>query len=265
MADGDSNIGGGGGGRFPATRWSAVLAARSADAAERSRGLDQLISAYWKPVYKYIRMRWNKPREDAQDLTQGFFARVIEKGFFDRYDPGKARLRTFVRVCVDGMVANEAKAAGRLKRGGDAVHISLDFDSAETELGRAGASFVTQDKPAMREIASPDSMEEFFEKEWVRSLFSVAVETLRGECERRGKQIHFRLFEIYDLEDSGDGRTSYEHLARDFGIAVTDVTNHLSYVRREFRRIALEKLREMCASEDEFRREARAIFGIEPA
>ena len=266
MADDDSNFGGTPGGQFPATRWSAVLAARSDDPAERGRALDLLIRAYWKPVYKYIRMRWNRPREDAQDLTQEFFARVIEKGFFDRYDPAKARLRTFVRVCVDGTVANEAKAAGRLKRGGDAVHLSLDFDSAETELGRAGTSLVAQGKAAaLREIASPDSMEEFFEKEWVRSLFSLAVETLRGECERRGKQIHFRLFEIYDLEDSGGGRASYDDLASDFGIAVSDVTNHLSFARREFRRIALEKLREMCASEDEFRREARAIFGIDPA
>jgi len=258
VAGGDSNIGGGSGGQFPPTRWSAVLAARSADPAERSRALDLLIAAYWKPVYKYIRIRWNKPREDAQDLTQEFFTRVIEKGFLDRYDPAKARLRTFLRVCVDGMVANEAKAAGRLKRGGDALHLSLDFDSAETELGRAGA-------PALREIASPDSMEEFFEKEWVRSLFSLAVETLSKECEQGGRQIHFRLFEIYDLDDSGEGRASYDDLARDFGIAVTDVTNHLSFARREFRRIALEKLREMCASEDEFRREARAIFGIDPA
>ncbi len=263
MADDDSNLGGGGGGggggRFPLTRWSAVLAARSDDPAERARALDLLVRAYWKPVYKYIRIRWNKSREDAQDLTQEFFARAIEKGFFDRFDPAKARLRTFVRVCVDGMAENEAKAAGRLKRGGDAVHLSLDFDSAETELGRSGPA-------AVREIASPASMEEFFEKEWVRSLFSLAVETLRGECEQRGKPIHFRLFEIYDLQDHDAAtRASYDDLAREFGIAVTDVTNHLSFARREFRRIALEKLREMCASEDEFRREARAIFGIAPA
>jgi RNA polymerase sigma factor (sigma-70 family) len=259
VADEDSNFGGAGGGRFPLTRWSAVLAARGDDPAERARGLDLLVRAYWKPVYKYIRIRWNKSREDAQDLTQEFFARAIEKGFFDRFDPAKARLRTFVRVCVDGMAANEAKAAGRLKRGGDAVLLSLDFDAAETELGRGGPA-------AVREIASTDSMEEFFEKEWVRSLFSLAVDTMRKECEQRGKQIHFRLFEIYDLEDrDAVGRASYEDLAREFGIAVTDVTNYLSFARREFRRIALEKLREMCASEDEFRREARAIFGIDPA
>jgi RNA polymerase sigma factor (sigma-70 family) len=259
VAGDESNLGGAGGGRFPLTRWSAVLAARSDDPSERARALDLLVRAYWKPVYKYIRVRWNKPREDAQDLTQDFFARAIEKGFFDRFDPAKARLRTFVRVCVDGMVANEAKAAGRLKRGGNAAHLSLDFDSAETELGRAPA-------PELREIALPDSMEEFFEKEWVRSLFSLVVEALRQECDRRDKQVYFQLFEIYDLEDRVAGaRASYADLAREFGIPVTDVTNHLSFARREFRRIALEKLREMCASEDEFRREALAIFGIDPA
>jgi RNA polymerase sigma factor (sigma-70 family) len=255
MAD-DTNIGGGSG-RFPPTRWSAVLAARSDDRAERTRALDLLAAAYWKPVYKYIRIRWNKPSEEAKDLTQEFFTRAIEKGFLDRYDPSKSRLRTFMRVCVDGMVANEAKAASRLKRGGDAVHLSLDFDSAETELGRARSS--------LRGIASPDSMEEFFEKEWVRSLFSLAVESLKAECERRSKQIYFRLFEVYDLDDSGANRASYDDLARQFSIAATDVTNHLAFARREFRRIALEKLREMCASEDEFRREARAIFGVDPA
>ncbi len=254
MAD-DIETGGRGSGRFPPTHWSAVLAARSDDPAERTRALDLLIGAYWKPVYKYIRIRWNKPGEEAQDLTQDFFTRVIEKGFLERYDPARARLRTFLRVCVDGMVANEAKAARRMKRGGDAVHLSLDFDAAEMELGRAGAP--------LREIASPDSMEDFFEKEWVRSLFSLAVTSLRAECEGRGKQLHFRLFEKYDLDDSEEKRASYEDMALEFGIAVTDVTNHLAFARREFRRIALEKLREMCASEDEFRREARAILGVD--
>jgi RNA polymerase sigma factor (sigma-70 family) len=247
---------GAGSGRFPPTRWSAVLAARSDDPAERTRALDLLIRAYWKPVYKYTRIRWNKPSEEAKDLTQEFFTRLIEKGFLDRYDPAKARLRTYMRVCVDGMVANESKAAARLKRGGDAAHLSLDFDAAETELGRAAPP---------REIASPESMEAYFEKEWVRSLFSLAVESLRAECEKRGKAVHFRLFEIYDLDDSEGGRASYQELASEFDLAVSDVTNYLAFARREFRRIALETLHEMCASEGEFRREARAIFGVDPA
>jgi DNA-directed RNA polymerase specialized sigma24 family protein len=70
------------------------------------------------------------------------------------------------------------------------------------------------------------------------------------------------LFERYDLEDADERRLSYEQLAREFGLSVTDVTNHLAFARREFRRIALEKLREMTATEEEFRREASALFGL---
>jgi RNA polymerase sigma factor (sigma-70 family) len=252
---GDGTIGGGGG-RFPETHWSAVIAARSDDPVERRRALDLLISAYWKPVYKYIRIHWNKSSDEAQDLTQEFFTRLIEKDFLDRYDPARARLRTYLRVCVDGVVANESKAAGRLKRGGDAIHLSLDFRAAETELARV--------VPVPPQLASPESIDDWFEKEWIRSLFVLAVETLLEECEARGKKVHFRLFEIYDLEDASSRRPSYEDLAREFNIGVTDVTNYLAFARREFRRIVLATLREMCANEEAFRREAGAILGVDP-
>src|SRR3989442_14909053 len=128
---------------------------------------------------------------------------------------------------------------------------SLDFQTAEGELARS-------------EPPDPGRMEEFFEKEWIRNLFSLAVERLRAECEVRGKAIHFRLFELYDLEGERESRLTYEHLAREFGLAVTDITNHLAFARREFRRIALETLREMTANEEEFRREARALLGVNP-
>lgn len=248
MAD-DTQIGGPSG-KFPPTRWSAIVAARSDDPAERTRAFETIVAAYWKPVYKYIRARWGKTNEDAKDLTQEFFARVMEKGFLDSYEPEKSRLRTFLRTCADGFVANQDKAARRIKRGGDAVLLSLDFETAEGEL-------------ACTEPPDPDTMEDFFEKEWIRSLFSLAVERLRAECEARGKTIHFRLFELYDLEDSREPRLTYEHLARQFGLAVTDITNHLAFARREFRRITLETLREMSANEEEFRREARALLGVD--
>ncbi len=237
-------------GRFPETRWSAIEAARSDDPEARRRAFNRIVTAYWKPVYKYVRVRWGKASEDARDLTQEFFARLIEKDFLASYDPGRARLRTFLRTCVDGLVANEDRAAGRLKRGGDATVLSLDFALAEGELARTG-------------VAGPENLDEFFEKEWVRSLFSLAVEQLRAECEMRGREMHFRLFERYDLEDSCERRRSYRDLAREFGIAATDVTNYLAYARREFRRITLELLREMTASQDEFRREARALLGVD--
>jgi DNA-directed RNA polymerase specialized sigma24 family protein len=239
------------GDRFPLTRWSVIAAARSSDHAERSRAMDTLCATYWKPVYKYVRLRWNRPTDDAQDLTQGFFVQVIERGLLDKYDAAKSRLRTYLRVCVDSFVINEDKATKRLKRGGNVSHLALDFAGAEEELGGA----VTD--PAS--IPSPESLEEFFEKEWVRGLFELAVEDLRKHCQANERERTFRLFEEYDL--AGDESISYDKLAEKYGIAVTDVTNALFWARREFRRGALERLRELCGSEEEFQREARAVFG----
>src|ERR1700681_587439 len=113
--------------KFPPTRLSVVDAARSGDPSEQARALETLFAAYWKPVYKYVRLRWN--------------------------DPAKSRLRTYLRLCVDSFVMNQEKAANRQKRGGAAIHLALDFPAAEGEL--AGATI----DPAA--IPSPESLEEF--------------------------------------------------------------------------------------------------------
>jgi RNA polymerase sigma factor (sigma-70 family) len=239
------------GARFPPTRLSVVDAARSDDPAEQARALETLFAAYWKPVYKYVRLRWNRPTEDAQDVTQGFFAELLERELLTKYDPAKSRLRTYLRLCVDSFVMNQEKAAQRQKRGAAAIHLALDFPAAEGEL-----TGLTID-PAS--IPSPESLEEFFEKEWIRSLFALAVEDLRQLCQQHGRDRTFRLFEEYDL--AGDHDVSYRKLAQEYSVAVTDVTNALSWARREFRRIALERLREICATDEEFRRETRAVFG----
>jgi RNA polymerase sigma factor (sigma-70 family) len=237
---------------FPLTRRSVVVAAGSADPETRRRAFDALVAAYWKPVYKYLRLKWGASGEDAEDLTQGFFARALEKGFFDRFDPGRARFRTYLRTCLDGFVANERKSARRLKRGGEAEHVSLDFAGAEAELARQ--------RP-------PDGadMEGYFHREWVRSLFGLAVEALRRRCAEAGKTVCFELFERYDLEgpDAAE-RPSYAALAREQGIPETQVTNHLAWARREFRRLVLEALEEATGSEEEFRAEARAVLGVDP-
>ena len=237
---------------FPLTRRSVVRAAASADPETRQRAFDALVAAYWRPVYKYLRLKWSATGEDAEDLTQGFFARAIEKGFFDRFDPARARFRTYLRACLDGFVANERKSAGRLKRGGGAEHVSLDFVGAEAELARQGPS------------ESAD-MEEYFHREWVRSLFGLAVEALRRRCTDAGKDVHFALFERYDLDGpDAAARPSYADLAREMRIPETQVTNHLAWARREFRRLVLEALEEATGSEEEFRTEARQILGIDP-
>jgi RNA polymerase sigma factor (sigma-70 family) len=240
-----------GGDRFPPTRRSVIEAARSIDGEERQQALEALCAAYWKPIYKYVRWRWKRPPETARDLTQGFFAELLERELLDKFDAHKSRLRTYLRVCVDSFVINEDKAGRRQKRGGSIPHVALDFAAAEEEFG------ATAIDPA--KIASPESLEEFFEKEWVRNLFALAVEDLRRVCEQRERGRTFHLFESYDLE--GDEKSSYEQLSKDYGIPVSDVTNALAWARREFRKIALGRLRELCGSEEEFHREARAAFG----
>lgn len=238
---------------FPDTRLSIVQAAGSADPEVRRRALEVLIASYWKPVYKYVRLRWHADVEEAEDLTQGFFASAIYRDFLPRYDASRAKFRTYLRTCLDGWVSNERKAARRLKRGGDFRHVPLDFETAEGEL-------------RTREIADPSDPEELFRREWVRSLFGLAVEELRAECDREGRAMHFALFRRYDLEgpDAGE-RITYGDLAREHGTDVATVTNRLHAVRKRFRAIVLAKLRELSASDEEFREEARDLLGADRA
>jgi RNA polymerase sigma factor (sigma-70 family) len=243
----DTNIGGARQ-QFPSTRWSLIEGARSTHADVRQRALDVLISAYWKPVYKYIRLRWKRENEEAKDLTQEFFARLVEKRWLDRFEPNRARLRTYLRVCVDGLVMNEDKAAERLKRGRDVTLLPLDFESAEGEL-------------LQLQIAAPGAPDELFTREFARSLFGMAVERLRSECAKKGKELHFQLLELYDIDEGGQQLT-YAEVARRFGVKTTDVTNYLAYARKEFRRIVLEELRTMTTTEDEFRHEAQTLLGV---
>jgi DNA-directed RNA polymerase specialized sigma24 family protein len=170
---------------FPNTRHSVVRDLASVDPDRRAAAYDALARSYWRPVYLYVRLRGRRDAEDARDLTQEFFARAFEREYLERYDPAKARFRTFVRTCRDGFLANEHKAATRLKRGGACTIESVDFDAADADLAARLAD------PA----ADP---ERWFHAEWVRGLFTDA-------------------------------------------------------------------LRRICASDDEFRAEARDLFGVEPA
>ncbi len=212
--------------KFPVTNHSAIVAARSDDEIVRRRAFDTILNSYWKPVYKYVRLKWQAGNEDAKDLTQGFFANAFEKNHFASYDAAKASFQTFLRTCLDGFVANERKAGQRLKRGGDMDHYQLDFAGAEDEFATHASSTL--------------SPEEFFHREWVRSMFTIAVEAFRDRCVESGRLVHFQLFERYDLNDD-DPDVSYVSLAKEFGLDVTTVNNYLAAARRDFRRIVLEK------------------------
>jgi RNA polymerase sigma factor (sigma-70 family) len=222
---------------FPTTGLTLVGRLASAQQDVRSAAFESIAALYWKPIYKYLRLTHRKSNEEAQDLTQSFLAYALEKEFLGDYDPAKARFRTFLRLCVDRFAINESKAATREKRGGGALH--LDFESAERETP----------------MSTGETPEVVFEREWIRALFENAVATLRERWHGRDA---LTLFERYDLDDE---HPTYQQLADDLHIPITTVTNHLAAIRRDFRSIALELLRETTATDDEMRDEARRLFG----
>lgn len=245
MTDPDTDIGGPLH-KFPATNHSAIINARSDDQTVRRRAFDTILASYWKPAYKYIRLKWHADNEDAKDLTQGFFASAFEKNYFATYDARKASFQTYLRTCLDGFVANDRKAGQRLKRGGNMDHYQLDFAAAEDELAAHASSTL--------------SPEDYFHREWVRWMFTLAVNSFRQRCEESGRNLQFQLFERYDLSDDD---VSYASLAKEFELEPATVNNYLAAARRDFRRLVLEKLREITATDEEFRTEARSLLGVD--
>ena len=236
---------------FPPTRLSVVARTRSPDEETRRLAFATIIEAYWKPVYKYLRLKWQLDPDQAADLTQEFFAATLEKDVLGRFDPERARFRTYLRLCVDGFASNARKAERRLKRGGGLTPASLDFETAEGEIVRY-------------EPAVPADVDELFYREWVRALFQRAVEELRAWANNSGRETMFAVFERYDLAQSPEDRPTYSVLARDLGITPTTVTNHLAAMRRQFRRVVLDRLRDLTTTDEEFETEAKRLLGSAP-
>ena len=228
--------------RFPSTRGTIVESLRSTDSAARERGTALLVEIYWKPLYKYLRIRWRKSNEEAKDLTQAFFLNALEKDALAAFNPSKASFRTFLRLLLDRFVSNEEKSASRLKRGGSFALV--DFAEAESEL------------KSVADDGDPDAL---LREEWVRSFFETTVERLKEELETAGRGLQFRVFELYDTSE--DPRPSYREIAEQLELSEATVTNYLSTARRRFRSLLLQRLREITASEEEFRSEARALLG----
>ena len=226
-----------------------VLAARDPDPEVRRHAFETLVTAYWKPVYKYLRLKWQAGADEAADLTQAFFLNALEKRTLESFDPAKARFRTFLRSCVDHFTANDRKAARRLKRGGGHEPLSLDFVGAEGEL--AGL-----DPP------DPFDMEEYFHREWIRTLFTLAVSDLQKRYAELGKQGPWEAFRRYDLDAEEGDRPSYAALAAELGVAVTQITNWLHTARRDLRARVLARLRETTGTDEEFREESRLLLGL---
>jgi len=224
---------------FPTTRHSLIRSAARAGAPARE-ALDAIMAVYWKPAYKHVRIQWRRSNDEAKDLVQGFFAALLEQDILARFDPAKARFRTYLKSCLDHFVMKQDESAGRLKRGGAATFV-FDFEAAE------------------RELAGSPSPEDIFFREWQREIFALALQDLRDHCQAAGKQLQHRVFEQYDLAD-GD-RPSYAALAVEHNIPVTTVTNYLAWARRELRRLLVARLSAITTGDTECLAELRALFG----
>src|SRR3954463_10346756 len=165
--DPDTDLGGSAR-QFPATRQSLIQAA-SGEGPPARDALDTVISTYWKPAYKHVRIQWNRGNEEAKDLVQSFFAVLVEDNLLARFDPAKGRLRTFLRACLDHFVMKEDESASRLKRGG-CVEFTLAFEAAERGLA-----------------CTTPSAEDVFLREWEREVFAISLGDLRALCRTSGK------------------------------------------------------------------------------
>jgi RNA polymerase sigma factor (sigma-70 family) len=238
------------GGAFPKTRHSVLRAVGSPDPAARQRAWAALVSSYWRPVYKYVRLRFHVPPPDAEDLTQGFFARALEKNFFAGFDPQRGLFRTFLRTCLDRHVGHARRAGRRKKRGGGKTVLSLDFVGAEGELG--------EEPPATEE-----ALDAFFHREWLRGVFHEALLKLEDHAQASGRAMAFAVFQRYDIDGpDAPRRATYAELAAELDLPVTQVTNHLAWARRELRRLVLLALAASTASREEYEMAVRDLLGV---
>ena len=161
---------------FVATRWTVVLAASEPHAGHAATALEALCRAYWYPLYAYVRRCGHSP-PDAQDLTQEFFARLLEHNWIARADRHKGRFRSFLLMALKRFLANEWDKARTLKRGGQVRLVSLRLDTAETRYSQ--------------EPADTSTPEQVFEKQWALALLESVLNQLRAEDAGDGKAVLF--------------------------------------------------------------------------
>jgi RNA polymerase sigma-70 factor (ECF subfamily) len=199
------------------------------------------MAAYRTPVIAVLERRWDMEPADAEDLAHDFFAHALERDWLARYDPARGRFRTFLRTCLLSFASTSHEAATRQKRGGDATHVPLDAASA---------------------VAVDDEVSTLFDREWTRSVLTIALDALRVECIERNRATTWQVFSLYDVESDDGERPTYEALAREIGIPSTQVTNYLNWARRRFREHVLATLRSLTSNETEYREEVRALLGV---
>lgn len=226
---------------FPVTRQSLLAGAKSTDRDVRRRSLDAIARVYTEPLVEHVRRRAARDDEAARELVQAFFFRAVDKDYLADFDGEKGRFRTFIRVCVDRFVQNDARAG---RRRGESAKVALDDIEERVQA----------------EGTRPDEeLERAFEDAWRRSVLELALGDLRADYEKKGRGAAFRAFELYDLA-SGE-RPTYAAIAAELGVPITTVTKQLHAVRRDLRAHAIARLAEITGGDSELEDEARILFG----
>jgi len=247
-----------GSGVFPHTRWSLVARVvnpgTSVGTGTRHEAYAELVTAYWRPVYRALRVKHREQRATAEDLTQAFFLHLIEKRVLERFvaDPEAGRFRSLLRSLLDRFVLTKVRDANRLKRGGGLTHVPLD--PAEIE--------------AIETRIKTDSPEDPFDREYRAAVIDLALRDFANESRSPLARRRLEVFLAYEVEpqlkEETDERPTYVELASQLGLKPHDVKNDLVAARRRFAELVMERLREEVHSEEEAREELRELFGITP-
>lgn len=232
-------------GSFATTHWSMVVAAARIDTTSASDALARLCRLYWYPLYAYVRRR-GYPAEDAQDLTQEFFARLVEKNWVADADKAKGRFRTFLLSAMNHFLADEWDKARAQKRGGAIAFVALDGETAERRY--------------VQEPIDDNTPERSYEKRWALTVLDEVLNQLRAEYEHDGKQEWFAALHPCLVGE----RTAhpYAELARALGVSEGTVKSAAHRMRRRYRQLLRHEIGNTLESADAIDDELRYLFGV---
>jgi DNA-directed RNA polymerase specialized sigma24 family protein len=230
---------------FPATHWSVVLAARAGQDTQAAIALENLCRAYWYPLYAFLR-RQGYDAADAQDLTQGFFARLLEKDYLADVDRRKGKFRSFLLAAIKHFLADERDKASALKRGGGQIPISLDAQAAEDRFRLEPAHEMTPEK--------------LFERRWALSLVGKAFDRLAQFYAAAGKEKLFQGVQQFLSPDCADA--NYSETARQLNLNEGAVRMAVHRLRRRYGELFREEVAHTVADPGEIEDEMQHLRRI---
>jgi RNA polymerase sigma factor (sigma-70 family) len=230
---------------FATTRWSLVVRARKRGDRQADDALASLCTQYWFPLYAYVRRRVSDV-DEAQDLTQEFFTRLLEKKVFDHATPERGRFRRFLLASLKNFLANEWDRAKAQKRGGRCERLALDLQSCESRFSLEPAHDLTAER--------------LFERYWALTLLELVVDRLEAEFAAAGKSRHFEL--LKDTLTGERGQLSYSHLAAELALSEEAVRQAAQRLRKRYRELLRAEVAQTLADPDDVEDELRRLFEI---